>query len=398
MGFYIRIGIGVSKGLYRMDEMHNGKNTECIQVLVVDDSAVVRESFKKIFSDDTGIAVMGVAHDPYIAVKKIKECKPDVIILDVEMPRMDGLTFLKKIMQQHPIPVIICSTLTEQGSSNAVKALEYGAVEVLCKPKVGIQKYIEEEKIKFCDAVKAASIAKLKLLSKLHSLRPKYSADVIIKRKNDLRSEQAQHPINDTGKAILGEITEKIIAIGASTGGTEALKLLLQGFSPDMPGIVVVQHMPEHFTRSFAERLDSLCEIKVGEAKDGERVLSGHAYIAPGNKHTLLKRNGAQYVLNVIDAPLVNRHRPSVDVLFRSVADHAGVNAIGVIMTGMGGDGASGLLEMKEAGALTLAQDEKSCVVYGMPKVAVEKGAVNESIELESISERVNSWYKSCQG
>jgi two-component system chemotaxis response regulator CheB len=298
-----------------------------------------------------------------------------VITLDVEMPRMDGITFLQKIMSQHPIPVIMCSSLTEQGSETALKALEYGAVDIIQKPRLGIKQFLEESKVLLCDAVRAAAMAKLRPIRPgTKKIEPKLTADAVIAK-----------PAN---RAMI-QTTEKVVAVGASTGGTEALRIFLEAMPLDAPGIVIVQHMPEHFTRSFAARLDSLCRISVKEAENNDTVVCGRALIAPGNRHTLLKRSGARYYVEIKDGPLVSRHRPSVDVLFRSAARYAGKNAVGVIMTGMGDDGAKGLQEMKEAGATTIAQDEKSCVVFGMPKEAIRLGCVDKVLPLENIATTV---------
>lgn len=347
-----------------------------IRVLVVDDSAIVRNALVEIFNSDPKIEVMGTASDPYIAAKKIQKEVPDVISLDIEMPRMDGLTFLKKIMSQHPIPVVVISSLTERGTQTALKALEYGAVEIISKPQFHSKQSIEESKIKFCDIIKAAAISRLKRKTVVRSMtvEPKLSADAVI-------------PIVRSHS--LPKTTDIVIAVGASTGGTEALRVFLEALPIDTPGVVIVQHMPEHFTRSFADRLNEICKIHVKEAEDGDSVLQGKALIAPGNKHMLLRRSGAKYYVEVKDGPLVNRHRPSVDVLFRSTAVYAGSNAIGVIMTGMGDDGAKGLLEMREAGAHTVAQDETSCVVFGMPKEAIKLGAAQYVLPLDKIATQV---------
>ncbi len=353
-----------------------------IKVLVVDDSAIVRNALVEIFNSDPKIEVMGTASDPYIAAKKIQKEVPDVISLDIEMPRMDGLTFLKKIMSQHPIPVVVISSLTEKGTKTALKALEYGAVEIMLKPQFNTKAAIEESKIKLCDIIKAAAISKLRRKRRVvepMKVQPKLSADAVIPR---------------TKSYSLPQTTDTVIAVGASTGGTEALRVLLEAMPPDAPGIVIVQHMPEHFTKSFADRLNELCRMTVKEAEDGDAVLQGKALVAPGNKHMLLRRSGAKYYVEVKDGPLVNRHRPSVDVLFRSTAVYAGGNAIGVIMTGMGDDGAKGLLEMKEAGAKTIAQDEASCVVFGMPKEAIKLGAANYTMSLDKIANQVLSLRK----
>lgn len=355
-----------------------------VKVLIVDDSAIVRQTLTSIFTSDGHFEVMGVASDPYVAAKKIMKEVPDVITLDVEMPRMDGLTFLKKIMSQHPMPVVIISSLTDKGTETAMKALEYGAVEVITKPQMHNKQAIEEAKIRICDAVKAAARAKLSIRTKKFretappiKIQPKYSADAVIPK--------------TTNTSSMIKTTEKVVAVGASTGGTEALKDFLIAMPVDTPGIVIVQHMPENFTRSFANRLNELCRITVKEASDGDSVLRGQALIAPGNKHMLLKRSGARYYVEVKDGPLVNRHRPSVDVLFRSTARYAGRNAIGVIMTGMGDDGAKGMLEMKEAGAFNIAQDEASCVVFGMPKEAIKIDAHNVILPLDKIASKVLS-------
>ena len=346
-----------------------------IRVLIVDDSAVVRQTLKSIIESDSRMEVMGTANDPFIAARKIKNEIPDVITLDIEMPRMDGLSFLKKIMSQHPIPVVIISSLTQEGTETSLKAIEYGAVEIIGKPQMDTKVFIEESKIKICDAIEAASMAKLRRKHvKGFEITPKYSAEVVVPK---------------VSSRSMIKTTDIVIAVGASTGGTEALKVFLQSLPIDCPGIVIVQHMPEQFTKSFANRLNEICKISVKEAENGDSILKGHALIAPGNKHTLLKRSGAKYYVEVKDGPLVNRHRPSVDVLFSSTARYAGANAVGIIMTGMGGDGSKGMLEMKETGAFTIAQDENSCVVFGMPKEAIKLGGVDKILPLERISQEV---------
>ena len=346
-----------------------------IKVLIVDDSAVVRQTLQSIINSDPHLEVLDTASDPFLAVQKIQNEVPDVITLDIEMPKMDGLTFLHKIMSQHPIPVIIISSLAEQGSDTALKALEYGAVDIIQKPKLGTKQFFEESRIIICDAIKAAAKAKLKLVpSKMLTPQPKLTADAVISKVKS--------------KAMI-QTTEKVIVVGASTGGTEALKVFLEAFPMDAPGIVIVQHMPEKFTAAFANRLDQTCKISVKEAEDNDTVLRGRALIAPGNRHMLLKRSGARYYVEVKDGPLVSRHRPSVDVLFRSAAQYAGKNAVGVILTGMGDDGARGMLEMKESGACNIAQDEDSCVVFGMPKEAIKRGAVDKVLPLEKIAQEV---------
>jgi two-component system chemotaxis response regulator CheB len=348
-----------------------------IRVLIVDDSAVVRQTMKEILESDPQIEVMATAADPYIAVERIKHEVPDVITLDVEMPRMDGITFLEKLMAQRPIPVVICSTLTEKGSETALAALEKGAVEVITKPKLGTRQFLEESAIRICDVVKAAAHVRVgRSRPPVETLRvaPKLTADAVL-------AKASSHAMIET--------TEKIIVVGASTGGTEALRVFLESMPLDAPGMVIVQHMPEKFTASFAQRLDSLCRVTVKEAADGDSVLRGQALIAPGNKHTLLKRSGARYYVEVKDGPLVSRHRPSVDVLFRSTARYAGKNAVGVILTGMGDDGAHGMQEMKEAGAFNFAQDEASCVVFGMPAEAIKLGCVDRILSLNQLAHEV---------
>ena len=304
-----------------------------IHVLIVDDSALVRQTLSEVLSSDPDIEIIGTAGDPFVAAERIRERVPDVMTLDIEMPRMDGLTFLQKIMAQHPIPVVICSSLAEEGAQSTLKALEYGAVDIITKPRLGSKQFLEESRITLCNAVKAAAAARVRTHF-THVVEPKLNADSVLARA--------------TGAMI--ETTEKIVAIGASTGGTEALKVLLEAMPPDAPGLVIVQHMPEMFTRAFAKRLDSLCEISVKEAEPNDTVLRGRALIAPGNRHMLLKRSGARYYVDIKDGPLVSRHRPSVDVLFRSAARYAGQNAVGVILTGMGDDGANGMLGMKQGG------------------------------------------------
>ena len=350
-----------------------------VKALIVDDSALVRQTLSDILSGDPRIEVIGTASDPYAAAEKMSRVAPDVITLDVEMPRMDGLTFLKKIMNQHPIPVVICSSLAGKGTETAMKALEYGAVEVIHKPALGTKQMLNESQTIICDAVVAASRvqAKRKVVD-TPLATPKLSADSVISK-----------PKKD---AVL-QTTEKVVAVGASTGGTEALKVFLEALPADCPGIVIVQHMPEGFTAAFAKRLDGLCQVTVKEAANNDTVLPGHALIAPGNRHLLLKRSGARYYVEVKDGPLVSRHRPSVDVLFRSAARYAGRNAIGVIMTGMGDDGARGMLEMHEAGAYTLAQDERSCIVFGMPAEAIKHGGVDKVIGIDAISREIMMKY-----
>lgn len=378
-----------------------------IRVLVVDDSAVVRQSLSAILEADPEIEVMGTAADPIIAVKKIQKEVPDVITLDIEMPRMDGLTFLRKIMAQRPIPVVVISSLTTRGTEAAMKALEYGASEVIGKPSMNPDVFFQESHIMLCDAVKAAAQSKIRRVtaddikeraaqtspaplsspvapkisrprtsipSGITAVQPKYTADAILEKSNP---------------ADIVIPTEKIIVIGSSTGGTEAIRTLLRSMPSDMPGIAIVQHMPEGFTRSFSNGLDQISRLSVKEAENGDKLYRGRVLIAPGNKHMLLKRVGKEYFVEVKEGPLVNRHRPSVDVLFRSAARYAGSNAIGVILTGMGNDGAKGMKEMHDAGAHTIAQDEQSCVVYGMPKEAVKAGGVDDVVALEKIDDHL---------
>ncbi|VAW28551.1 Chemotaxis response regulator protein-glutamate methylesterase CheB [hydrothermal vent metagenome] len=352
-----------------------------IRVLIVDDSAIVRQSLTEILSSDPELEVVATASDPYMAVEQIKNMVPDVITLDVEMPKMDGITFLKKIMSQHPIPVIIISTLTSKGTETALSALELGAVEVVLKPQLHTPEQRKEATMLLVDKVKAASHAvihrrRVGLARAPKSVKPKLTADAVLAKPN-------------TQNSSLVKTTEKIVAVGASTGGTEALKTFLESFPLDSPGIIIVQHMPELFTKQFADRLNEQCKITVKEAVNGDTVLRGQALISPGNKHMLLKRSGAKYFVEITEGPLVNRHRPSVDVLFRSVARYAGKNAVGVIMTGMGNDGAQGLLEMKTTGAFTIAQNEKTCIVFGMPKEAIKLNAVDKIMSIYSIAYEV---------
>jgi len=339
-----------------------------IRVLIVDDSAVVRQTMSELLSSDPEIVVMGVAADPFVAAERIRDEVPDVMILDVEMPRMDGITFLQKIMSQRPIPVIICSSLADEGAQTTLRALEYGAVDIITKPRVGTEEFLRESRETLCDAVKAAACARIRVIRPVERA---LSADTVLAK----RSSSA-----------MTETTEKVALIGASTGGTEALRVFLEAMPTDAPGMVIVQHMPEKFTTAFANRLDQTCAINVKEAENGDTVLRGRALIAPGNHHLLLKRSGARYFVEVRDGPLVCRHRPSVDVLFRSGARYAGRNAVGVLMTGMGNDGAQGLLELKQAGAPTIAQDEATCVVFGMPNEAIKLGAAGRVLPLQNIA------------
>jgi two-component system chemotaxis response regulator CheB len=364
-----------------------------IQVLVVDDSAVVRQVVSERLAADPAIAVMAAVADPIFAMARMKMQWPDVIVLDVEMPRMDGLTFLRKIMAERPTPVVICSTLTEKGTATTLEALAAGAVCIIAKPTVGLKRFLEDSTADLITAVKAAALANV------HTLK----ASLAVPGAAQARSKPAATPGKLTADAVtappgsqaMKQTTERIVAIGTSTGGTQALERVLTELPRGCPGIAIVQHMPEKFTAAFAQRLDGLCEVEVREAVHGERLLPGHVFIAPGGKHLMLRRGGAYYYAEVIDGPLVNRHRPSVDVLFRSVAKCAGANAKGIILTGMGDDGARGLLEMREAGAPTTAQDEASCVVFGMPKEAIKLGAAQDVLPLSRISQAIIDWGRS---
>ena len=337
-----------------------------VRVLVVDDSAVVRKIFAEELGRDPEIEVVGTAPDPYVARDKIVRLRPDVVTLDIEMPRMDGITFLRKLMHHFPLPVVIISSLTSKGGDLALEAMESGAVDVMCKP--GAAYTVGDMSVELIDKIKAA-------------------ARVRVKSPNG--DSGAVRPVSPPLRLAMTRTTSKIVAIGASTGGTEALRKVLEQFPANAPGTLVVQHMPEHFTRSFADRLNQLCAVEVREATDGESVVAGKVLIAPGNYHLMLRRSGAIYQARVKRGPLVCRHRPSVEVLFNSVAQYAGRNAVGVMLTGMGADGAQGMLKMKEAGAATIAQNEESCVVFGMPKEAIKTGAVDHVEDLDKISERI---------
>ncbi|MFG0807214.1 protein-glutamate methylesterase/protein-glutamine glutaminase [Pseudomonas fluvialis] len=346
-----------------------------IKVLLVDDSAVVRQVVLALLEREPDIQVIGTASDPLFAMDKMARQWPDVILLDVEMPRMDGITFLRKIMAERPTPVVICSSLTEKGAETTLQALAAGAVEIISKPKIGLKSFLQNSAAELLAAIRAAAQANLNQLIKHAVSAPpvpaKLHADAILPAGN--------------GQA-MAQTTERVVAIGTSTGGTQALEVVLTALPRVCPGIVIVQHMPEKFTASFAERLNSLAQIEIREARNNDRVIPGLALIAPGGKHMLLKRSGAYYHVEVVNGPLVNRHRPSVDVLFRSVARFAGRNATGIIMTGMGDDGARGLKELHDSGARTYAQDEASCVVFGMPKEAIKLGGVDQVINLHAIA------------
>jgi two-component system chemotaxis response regulator CheB len=350
-----------------------------IQVLVVDDSAVVRQVVAGLLADAPGIEVLGAAADPVIAMERMRKAWPDVIVLDVEMPRMDGITFLRKIMAERPTPVVICSTLTEKGAKTTLEAMAAGAVAIVTKPKLGLKQFLADSADDLVGTVRAAARANVRRLAARAEVAPvpvtaKNTADVILAA---------------GGPRAMTQTTEHVVAIGTSTGGTQALESVLTALPRVCPGLVIVQHMPEKFTAAFAARLDGICRIDVREARHNDRVVPGLALVAPGGRHMLLKRSGAQYHVEVVDGPLVNRHRPSVDVLFRSAAKSAGRNALGIIMTGMGDDGAAGLLEMRNAGAHTLAQDEQTCVVFGMPKEAIKRGGVERTVPLEAVPQEI---------
>jgi two-component system chemotaxis response regulator CheB len=350
-----------------------------IRVLIIDDSATVRQTLAMVLQEDPAIEVLGVAADPFAAARQIRDEVPDVITLDVEMPRMDGITFLRKLMAQHPIPVVMCSSLVESGSDTLLQALEAGAVDIILKPRIGAADHLAEEKAHICEVVKAAATARVKIRAQrasraIRETEKKLSADVML-----------PPPTNRA----MARTTEMIFCIGASTGGTESLREVLEVLPAATPGIVIVQHMPEKFTTTFARRLDSLCEMSVKEAEDGDAVLRGRVLIAPGNLHTMIERSGARYYVSVKTGPLVARHRPSVDVLFRSAARSVGPNAVGIIMTGMGDDGAHGLQEMKQSGAYTVAQDEATCIVFGMPKEAIALGCVDRVLPLGAIAQEI---------
>jgi two-component system chemotaxis response regulator CheB len=354
-----------------------------IKVQLVDDSAVVRQVLQEVLKKDPSIEVSGVASDPIFAMAHMEKQWPDVIVLDVEMPRMDGITFLRKIMSERPTPVVICSTLTEKGTATSMDALEVGAVSIVTKPKVGLKNYLQDQSSDLIHAVKSAAKANLR---NVRNVRTPTTGQVPMKLSADAILPAQQGAMKQT--------TDRIVAIGTSTGGTQALEQVLSSLPRVSPGIVIVQHMPEKFTAAFAQRLNAITQIEVREAKAGDRLIPGLALIAPGGRHMLLRRSGAQYHVDVIDGPVVNRHRPSVDVLFRSVAQAAGRNALGIIMTGMGDDGAAGLAEMHHTGAETIAQDEESCVVFGMPKEAIKRGGVDRVLPLSTIPVEITKWLK----
>ncbi len=343
-----------------------------IKVMIIDDSAVVRQVLTATLAGHSGIEVIGSAMDPLFALEKMAKQWPDVIVLDLEMPRMDGITFLKKLMSEHPTPVVVCSTLTHKGAEISIQALSAGAVSIITKPTIGLRQFLTDTSEDLVSSIKAAARANVGRLFHSHN--------------NGLQSQKATVDVTiPVANHAMAQTTETVVALGTSTGGTQALEFVLSSLPEVCPGIVIVQHMPEKFTGAFAQRLNQLCKIEVREAHDGDRVLPGRALIAPGGHHMSLRRSGAQYVVEIVDGPPVNRHRPSVDVLFRSVAKYAGKNALGIIMTGMGNDGAHGLKEMRDAGAHTVAQNEETCVVYGMPKEAVQLGAVERILPIGDI-------------
>ncbi|MBS1145090.1 MAG: CheB methylesterase:Response regulator receiver [Proteobacteria bacterium] len=353
-----------------------------IKVMIVDDSALVRQVVSQALATDPGIEVIGSAADPIFAMQKMKVRWPDVLVIDIEMPRMDGITFLKKIMAEHPTPTVVCSSLAEKGAQATFEALAAGAISIITKPKVGLKSFLEDSSNDIVQAVRSAARANLRALSASvlpGLIRPKLMADAMI-----------SPPLHRA----LERTTDQVVAIGTSTGGTQALEAVLTRLPATSPGIVIVQHMPEKFTGMFADRLNGLCQIEVREGCNGDRVVPGLALIAPGGRHMMLKRNGAQYAVEVVDGPLINRHKPSVDVLFRSVAKCAGANALGIIMTGMGDDGARGMKEMHDAGARTVAQDEVTCVVFGMPKEAIRMGGVDQIAPLDQIPAAIVSYGK----
>lgn len=344
-----------------------------IRVLTVDDSALMRQVLAALLAKDPQIVVVGSAPDPYIAREKIKALNPDVLTLDVEMPKMDGITFLEKLMRGHPMPVVMVSSLTELGCETTLRALELGAVDFITKPKIDLREGMEEIAQDLIAKVKAAAQARVK-------------ASAVRRDTPGSEARSAMHEIGSASSSAMIKTTDTIIAIGSSTGGTEAVKDVLVMLPPDTPPILITQHMPERFTKTWADRMNSLCRISIKEAEDGDSALPGHALVAPGGYHMTLVRSGARYTVRINQDPPVNRHRPSVDVTFASVARCAGANAVGVILTGMGGDGAREMLTMKRAGAFTIAQDEASCVVFGMPKEAIKTGAVDKVLPLDDIA------------
>lgn len=363
-----------------------------IRVLIVDDSASVRTTLSEIIAADPDLEVMATASDPYVAVERIRHEVPDVMFLDLEMPRMDGLTFLRKMMAQRPIPTVICSSLAAEGSEALMQALEAGAVDVVTKPRVDTAQWLQESSMRICDAAKAAAHAKLRGVRKQApelKVEAKLSADVVLAPLSAARMASLKVNIPRT---------DPLICIGASTGGTEALREVLERLPGDTPGVLIVQHMPEKFTAAFAQRLNGLCAMEVKEAEDGDVVRQGLVLIAPGGRHMLLQRSGSRYTVKIVDGPHVSRHRPSVDVMFRSASQHAGRNAMGVLLTGMGDDGANGLLEMRQMGSHTVAQDEETSVVFGMPKEAIQRGAAAKVLPLGRVANEINNYARMSGG
>lgn len=356
-----------------------------IKVLIVDDSAVVRQVMTALLGKEATVEVIGAVSDPIFAMSKMNQDWPDVVLLDVEMPRMDGITFLKKIMSVRPTPVVICSTLTEKGAETSMQALAAGAIEIVTKPKVGLKDFLTSDASTIINAVKAAAHADMR------HMKTMTNAMAMATKK----PFEAAPKLHEDNARTIGTTTDRLVAIGTSTGGTQALQTVLTELSRVSPGIVIVQHMPEKFTGAFAARLNNLCQVEVLEASHGDRIIPGRALIAPGGKHLAVKLSGAQYHVEILDGPPVNRHKPSVDVLFRSVAKYAGKNALGIIMTGMGDDGARGLKEMSDTGARTIAQDEQSCVVFGMPKEAIKLGAAEKVVPLSNISGIIEAYGRS---
>jgi len=371
-------------------------NEQPIRVLIVDDSAVVRQVLTTVLGSDPRITVIGAVADPIFAMQRMNQEWPDVVVLDIEMPRMDGITFLRKLMGVRPTPVVVCSTLTEAGAQTTMQAMAAGAVTAVTKPTVGLKTFLEKDEGDLVNAVRSAAACnmhRVKALSTALSAAPATRPGPAHSPGAGTATAVAERPVvpaqpvaGGPATRAMAVTTDRIVALGTSTGGTQALELVLMGLPRTAPGIVIVQHMPEKFTAAFAARMDQRCQIRVTEATHGERVLAGHALVAPGGKHMEVRRDGAQYRVVISDGPAVSRHKPSVDVLFRSVAESAGANALGVIMTGMGDDGARGLKLMRESGAKTLGQNEATCVVYGMPKVAMSLGAVQYEIGVEQIS------------
>ena len=362
-----------------------------IRVLIVDDSASVRMTLSEIIGSDPDLEVMATAADPYVAVERIRQEVPDVMFLDIELPRMDGITFLRKIMSQRPIPTVICSSMAEAGSDTFMQALEAGAVDVVTKPRVDTAEFLKESRMRICDAAKAAAHAKFRGVTHKPPAPPiaveaKLNADAILPPHSEARAASVRAKQIDT---------DPIICIGASTGGTEALREVLEALPANSPAILIVQHMPEKFTNAFARRLNGLCTVEIKEAEDGDVLQPGRVLIAPGNQHMVLQRAGTRYTVQIVDGPHVSRHRPSVDVLFRSASQVAGRNAMGVILTGMGDDGARGLLEMRQAGSHTVAQDEESCIVFGMPKEAIQRGAAVKIVPLSRVANEINTYARS---